>query len=139
MTATGARDGARMVKLIQVGAGSGGMPVLDLVCRDPRISDVLLIEPDIFKPHNVCGTSLPAPEWGRPKVKLDAAWLRERCPHVAVRTLAGDLLDPQSAEQLQQEAAQANMGICAADNEPAKLPGTPSCAAPAYHGHWAKF
>ena len=35
-----------MAHLVQVGAGSGGMPVLDLVCRDPRITRLTLIEPD---------------------------------------------------------------------------------------------
>jgi len=42
-----------MAHLIQVGAGSGGMPVLDMLCRDPRITRVTLIEPDVYKPHNV--------------------------------------------------------------------------------------
>ena len=39
--------------LIQVGAGSGGMPVLDMVCRDPRVTRVTLVEPDVYKSHNV--------------------------------------------------------------------------------------
>ncbi len=34
-----------MAHLIQVGAGSGGMPVLDMLCRDARIMRVTLIEP----------------------------------------------------------------------------------------------
>ena len=42
-----------MTHLVQVGAGSGGMPVLDMLCRDDRIHQVTLIEPDIYKPHNV--------------------------------------------------------------------------------------
>ena len=42
-----------MAHLIQVGAGSGGMPVLDMVGRDPRLRRVTLIEPDVYKPHNV--------------------------------------------------------------------------------------
>ena len=42
-----------MAHLVQVGAGSGGMPVLDMVCRDPRITRVTLVEPDVYKPHNV--------------------------------------------------------------------------------------
>ena len=42
-----------MAHLLQVGAGSGGMPVLDMLCRDPRITRVTLIEPDVYKPHNV--------------------------------------------------------------------------------------
>ena len=45
--------GDRMAHLFQVGAGSGGMPVLDMLCRDPRITRVTLIEPDVYKPHNV--------------------------------------------------------------------------------------
>ena len=42
-----------MAHLLQVGAGSGGMPVLDMLCREPAITHVTLIEPDIYKPHNV--------------------------------------------------------------------------------------
>ena len=42
-----------MACVVQVGTGSGGMAVLDLVGRDARINSVLLIEPDIYKPHNV--------------------------------------------------------------------------------------
>ena len=42
-----------MAHLLQVGAGSGGMPVLDMLCRDPRINEVTLIEPDVYKQHNV--------------------------------------------------------------------------------------
>jgi len=42
-----------MLHLFQVGAGSGGMPVLDLVARDARVGRVTLVEPDVYKPHNV--------------------------------------------------------------------------------------
>ena len=35
-----------MSHLIQVGAGSGGMPVLDMLGRDPRVTRVTLIEPE---------------------------------------------------------------------------------------------
>ena len=42
-----------MAHLFQVGAGSGGMPVLDMLCRDARVTAVTLVEPDVYKPHNV--------------------------------------------------------------------------------------
>jgi len=29
------------------------MPVLDMLCRDPRITEVTLIEPDVYKHHNI--------------------------------------------------------------------------------------
>ena len=51
--------------LFQVGAGSGGMTVLDIVCRDPRITHVTLIEPDIYKPHNVERHLFPLSAVGR--------------------------------------------------------------------------
>jgi len=110
-----------MAKLIQVGAGSGGMPVLDLVCRDTRVSDVMLIEPDIYKPHNVVRHIFAAAGVGESKCELAAQWLRARCPQVAIRTLNGDLLDPKLAGEIQSAASLADMGICAADNEPAKF------------------
>jgi len=42
-----------MAHLVQVGVGSGGIAVLDALARDERITRVTLIEPDVYKPHNV--------------------------------------------------------------------------------------
>lgn len=66
-----------MAHVIQVGAGSGGMPVLDMLCRDARITQVTLIEPDIYKPHNVERHIFPPAGIGEPKVELAKA-LAER-------------------------------------------------------------
>ncbi len=52
MPSRGSRENT-LAHLLQVGAGSGGMPVLDMVCRDARITHVTLIEPDVYKDHNV--------------------------------------------------------------------------------------
>ena len=62
-----------MAHLLQVGAGSGGMPVLDLVCRDARITQVTLIEPDLYKPHNVERHLFPHTAVGEPKAELAEA------------------------------------------------------------------
>ena len=62
-----------MAHLLQVGAGSGVMPVLDMICRDPRITSVTLIEPDQYKPHNVERHLFPLPGVGSTKAKLAAA------------------------------------------------------------------
>ena len=62
-----------MAHLFQVGAGSGGMPVLDMLCRDPRITRVTLIEPDVYKPHNVERHLFPLSAVGEPKAELAAA------------------------------------------------------------------
>ena len=76
-----------MAHLIQVGAGSGGMPVLDMVCRDPRITRVTLIEPDVYRPHNVERHLFPLAGAGRPKAVLAEQWLKERRPDLGVRLL----------------------------------------------------
>ena len=55
-----------MAHLVQVGAGSGGMAVLDLLSPDPRITAITLIEPDVYKPHNVQRHLFPADAVGRP-------------------------------------------------------------------------
>jgi molybdopterin/thiamine biosynthesis adenylyltransferase len=107
--------------LIQVGAGSGGMPVLDLLCRDPRIRRVTLIEPDVYKAHNVERHLFPLSAVGQTKADLAAQWLRERRPDLEVQTLVCDLLDPAAQELIQKAAATADIGVCAADNEPAKF------------------
>lgn len=109
-----------MAHLIQVGAGSGGMPVLDLLCRDPRITRVTLVEPDVYKPHNVERHLFPLSAVGQPKATLAEHWLQERRPDLEVRTLVCDLLDPAVQEDIDRAAAAADIGVCAADNEPAK-------------------
>jgi molybdopterin/thiamine biosynthesis adenylyltransferase len=96
------------------------MPVLDMLCRDPRITEVTLIEPDVYKPHNVERHLFPFDAVGRPKAGLAGEWLKARRPDLAVRLLVTDLLDPAAQEQINQAAARADIGVCAADNEPAK-------------------
>jgi molybdopterin/thiamine biosynthesis adenylyltransferase len=96
------------------------MPVLDMVCRDPRITHVTLIEPDVYKPHNVERHLFPMSAVGQLKADLAAQWLKERRPDLEVRTLVCDLLDLAAQEEIRQAAAEADIGVCAADNEPAK-------------------
>jgi molybdopterin/thiamine biosynthesis adenylyltransferase len=109
-----------MAHLIQVGAGSGGMAVLDLLYRDPRIQRVTLIEPDVYKPHNVERHLFPRAAVGRPKIELAQEWLKERRPNLEVVLLACNLLDPAHQRAIEQAAAEADISVCAVDNEPAK-------------------
>lgn len=109
-----------MAHLIQVGAGSGGMPVLDIVARDRRLSAVTLIEPDVYKPHNVERHLFPLSAVGRLKAELARDWLQERRPDLQVRILPCDLLDPAVQPAIEAAVAEADIGVCAADNEPAK-------------------
>src|SRR5579862_4059190 len=73
--------------LFQVGAGSGGMPVLDMVCRDSRVTRVTLVEPDVYKEHNVVRHLFPPSAVGRLKAELARDWLIERRPDLDVRVL----------------------------------------------------
>ncbi len=110
-----------MVHLLQVGAGSGGMPVLDMLCRDQRITHVTLIEPDVYKPHNVERHVFPLSSVGEFKAVLAGDWLRERRPDLTVDLLICDLMDPTHQKDINQAAAGADLGVCAADREPAKF------------------
>jgi len=110
-----------MSHLIQVGAGSGGMPVLDMLCRDPRITRVTLIEPDIYKPHNVERHLFPPSGIGELKAILAERWLKERRPDLQVSLLTCDLLEAASQPAIEAAAAEAQIGVCAADNEAAKF------------------
>jgi molybdopterin/thiamine biosynthesis adenylyltransferase len=107
-------------RIFQVGAGSGGMPVLDLLCRDSRITHVTLVEPDVYKPHNVERHLFPAGAVGQPKAALAQTWLLERRPQLHVQTLVCDLCDPTRQNEIEAAVAAADMGVCAADNECAK-------------------
>lgn len=110
-----------MAHLFQVGAGSGGMPVLDMLCRDARITQVTLIEPDIYKSHNVERHLFPLSAVGELKATLAKKWLLERRPELQVTTLPCDLLDPAFKDAIDQTAAAADIGVCGADNEAAKF------------------
>jgi molybdopterin/thiamine biosynthesis adenylyltransferase len=109
-----------LAHVFQVGAGSGGMPVLDMLSRDGHVRRVTLVEPDVYKPHNVVRHLFPATAVGRLKAELAAEWLRERRPDLDVRVLAVDLLDPQRQGEIEDAVAGCDVGVCAADNEQAK-------------------
>lgn len=109
-----------MAHLLQVGAGSGGMPVLDMLCRDPRITRLTLIEPDVYKPHNVERHLFPLSAVGEKKAVLARRWLEERRPDLEVRLFVCDLLDPAAGADLEDAVESADLGVCAADNERAK-------------------
>jgi molybdopterin/thiamine biosynthesis adenylyltransferase len=115
-----AQEESDVAHLIQVGAGSGGMPVLDLVCRDPLITRVTLIEPDVYKPHNVVRHLFPLDAVGQLKADLAKRWLEERRTDLEVRLFPCDLMDPAQQAALHEAVAEADVGVCAADNEAAK-------------------
>jgi molybdopterin/thiamine biosynthesis adenylyltransferase len=109
-----------MAHLLQVGAGSGGMPVLDMLCRDPRITRITLIEPDVYKAHNVERHLFPLSAVGESKAELAKRWLLERRPELVIDLLPCDLCDPAKQSAIDAAAAVCDIGVCAADNEPAK-------------------
>jgi molybdopterin/thiamine biosynthesis adenylyltransferase len=109
-----------MTTLFQVGAGSGGMPVLDMLSRDPRLTQITLVEPDVYKAHNVERHLFPLSDVGRLKADLARDWLLARRPDLEVRILTWDLTDPAHQADLDDAVAAADLGVCAADNETAK-------------------
>jgi molybdopterin/thiamine biosynthesis adenylyltransferase len=109
-----------MAHLLQVGAGSGGMPVLDMLCREPGIDRVTLIEPDVYKLHNLQRHLFPLEAVGNAKAVLAEQWLKARRPDLEITILAHDLLDPDQQDAFDDVAASADIGVCAADNESAK-------------------
>ena len=109
-----------MAHLFQVGAGSGGMAVLDMVARDPRIDRLTLVEPDVYKPHNVHRHLFSSADVGRPKADAAADWLRDRRPDLRVEVLPADLTAPDQQSRIDAAVAACDIGVCAADNEPAK-------------------
>ena len=107
--------------VFQVGAGSGGIVVLDLVARDPRVTRVTLVEPDVYAPHNVHRHLFPASAVGGLKADLAAEWLRDRRPDLEVVAVVADLTDAARQEEFARLAAACDVGVCAVDSEPAKF------------------
>lgn len=107
--------------LFQVGAGSGGMAVLDLVARDPRVTRVTLVEPDVYKPHNVYRHLFLPSAVGRMKADLAAEWVRAIRPDLTIEVLVADITDPARQADFARIAAECDIGICAADSEAAKF------------------
>src|ERR1043166_7946970 len=97
------------------------MTVLDIICRDSRITHVTLIEPDVFKEHNVVRHQFPQSAVGQRKADLARTWLLERRPELCVDLLPCDLLDAANAGTMDAAAQACGIAICAADNEPAKF------------------
>ncbi len=109
-----------MARWLQVGAGSGGMVVLDLLSRDPRLAAVTLIEPDLYKPHNVPRHYFGPDAVGRGKAALAEEWLKQRRPDLEVECWPVDVMAEEHQAALRAAAARADFGVCAVDNEPAK-------------------
>jgi molybdopterin/thiamine biosynthesis adenylyltransferase len=109
-----------MARLFQAGVGSGGMVVLDLLCRDSRIEEIVLVEPDLYAPHNVVRHLFPPSAIGRRKVDVAAEWVRERRPDVVVHPFCCSLQESSVQEQLLEAARRCDIGVCAVDNEPGK-------------------
>jgi molybdopterin/thiamine biosynthesis adenylyltransferase len=96
------------------------MPVLDMLCRDPQVTRVTLVEPDVYKAHNVERHLFPLQAIGEKKASLARRWIEERRPDLEVRLFECDLLDLAAQSDLEDAAASADVGVCAADNERAK-------------------
>ena len=109
-----------VVKLVQVGAGSGGMAVVDLVSRDSRVAEITLIEPDIYKNHNIVRHYFGPEAVGRPKVDLAVDWLQDFRPDLKVNRLAVDVMATEMQPEIEAAVANADVGVCAVDSEPAK-------------------
>ncbi|AMV27935.1 thiamine biosynthesis protein ThiF [Gemmata sp. SH-PL17] len=107
--------------LFQVGAGSGGMAVLDFLARDSRITRITLVEPDVYAPHNVYRHLFPLSSVGRLKGELAEEWIRAIRPDVAFDARVEDITDPARQAEFARIASACDVGVCAADNEAAKF------------------
>src|SRR5688500_4832383 len=98
--------------IFQVGAGSGGIVVLDLVCRDSRVRAITLVEPDVYSPHNVHRHLFPDSAVGRGKAELASEWIHQRRPDARIHTIIADLTDPARAQELTAAIDACDFGIC---------------------------
>jgi molybdopterin/thiamine biosynthesis adenylyltransferase len=106
--------------LFQVGVGSGGMVVLDLLSRERAISRLTIVDPDVYSQNNVYRHVFPASGVGKLKVALAAEWINERRPNLAIDYLADDVTDTSLQNKLSKIVSECDLGVCAVDNEQAK-------------------
>lgn len=109
-----------MATLFQVGVGSGGMAVLDALCRAPEIDRVILVDPDTYESANVHRHYFGHDAVGRTKVDLACEWVKRFRPELNLVPLPVNLLDSDWSTQIETSVAECNIGVCAADNESAK-------------------
>jgi len=110
-----------MAHLFQVGVGSGGMVVLDLLMRDPRIDRVTLVDPDRYEEHNAVRHLFPPTAAGRLKVDLAAEWISQFRPDITVDLIPAALESAEHRDQIERAVAASDFGICAVDVESAKF------------------
>ncbi|HEY2911640.1 MAG TPA: ThiF family adenylyltransferase [Gemmataceae bacterium] len=107
--------------LFQVGVGSGGIVVLDALARDPRITRITLVEPDIYAAHNVHRHLFPESAVGRMKADVAVEWIKERRGDLAVEAIVADITDSTMMAPFTELANECDLGVCAVDNEAAKF------------------
>jgi molybdopterin/thiamine biosynthesis adenylyltransferase len=110
-----------MAHLFQVGAGSGGMTVLDILSRDERIKHVTLIDPDIYESSNVIRHVFPSSWADGKKAALAGRWLGERRPDIKTQIFICKVQQPMHAKAIDEAIEHSDIGVCAADNEDAKF------------------
>ena len=110
-----------MATLLQVGFGSGGMAVLDLLCRDARLTHFTLIEPDAYEAHNAARHYFPPSMAGRPKIELAAEHVRRFRPDAELALFPVDLMDADRAAVIAEAFAACDLAVCAVDREPPKF------------------
>jgi molybdopterin/thiamine biosynthesis adenylyltransferase len=110
-----------MAAIFIVGAGSGGVVAADLLTRDPSVTRVSLVDPDVYKPHNIHRHLFPSSAVGRFKAELAAEWVKTIRPDLVVQAVIADITDPARQEELARLAEECDIGVCAVDNETAKF------------------
>jgi molybdopterin/thiamine biosynthesis adenylyltransferase len=96
------------------------MVVLDMLCREPTVRRVVLLDPDVYKSHNVHRHYFGNEHVGQRKVDLAAKWVRQFRTDLEVVPLAIDLLDATRQAEIEAAVQSCDLGVCAVDSEPAK-------------------
>lgn len=113
--------GTSMDTLFMVGAGSGGMVVLDLLCREPQLRRIILVEPDHYQTHNIERHYFGHTDVGQRKLDLAIRWVQQVRPDLEIIGRPFDVTDPAHQAQLDGDVSQCQIGVCAVDNEAAKF------------------
>jgi molybdopterin/thiamine biosynthesis adenylyltransferase len=84
---------SRGARVAVFGLGNIGSPLVPLLARNPRITEAVLGDPDVYEAKNLVGQAIERGDVGRPKVLAQARRLKQLRPDMEVHAYQAEIAD----------------------------------------------